>query len=727
MRIQGAAEPARQERFATIDRTGTVASDAEFERLRAVARASGTVRVIVGLRVSFTPEGALPERSRGSQRAAIARASEAVRAALGGTQYRVIHTYDTVPYIALELSPAALARLQASGLAATLQEDTADPPTLDQSTPIIEATEAATVGRDGRGFVVAILDTGVDKTHPFLRKANGGPKVVSEACFSDGNDCPNGNKQQIGAGAGVQCTYAADGCRHGTHVAGIAAGRGGPGTGADFDGVAPGANLMAIQVFSRFDGPAQCGSDPGDEDPCTKSFVSDQIKGLERVFNQRNNFDIASVNMSLGGGEETSTCNGDSRKPIIDNLRSVRIATVIASGNEGLANAINRPGCISTAVTVGATDNTDTVATFSNSSAVVDFFAPGVGIRSSVPVGPGSDFDSFDGTSMATPHVAGAWAIARQVNPTASVADIEKAFGDTGKPITDTLANPPITRDRIRVFSAAANLGHTGLRVRTEFGPIPGLGIASDGVGLARRTNANPNPSTPALNRTFNLTGIPAGAQVHRAYVVYQTLGGPDPNFRFEGVNRVAELVGGSGQFTCFNTNNGGAYRTYLYRIPNGEVTGNGTFSIGGIGGSLSAIHGRPDGQGASLVVVYRDNDSALDGRAYINWGSMTARPNGPAMRHRFRGLQVPSGVSGRALHVGIGDGEEFTDPAMRFQGTAITPGNFWSGREGAFWDDDRLALSAALLPGNVATRTVTQGATGECLTWSYAGLTYRK
>jgi subtilisin family serine protease len=721
--VQGEAQPVQEERFATFDRSAVVAPRSAFDRLRALARDGGTVRVIVGLRVSFTPEGALPEARLRAQRAGISRATMAVQRALSGTRHRVVHTYETVPYIALEVSAAALTRLEASGLAASLQQDTADPPSLAHSTGIVEAKEASGVARDGRGFVVAILDTGVDRNHPFLQRAAGGRKVISEACFSGNADCPGGVTQSTAAGSGRPCTYAPDGCRHGTHVAGIAAGRGGAGTGASFSGVAPGADILAIQVFSRFDGPAQCGSDPGDEDPCTKSFTSDQIKGLERVFQLRNTLDIAAANMSLGGGQETGTCDTDARKAIIDNLRSVRIATVIASGNDGFSNAVNRPGCISTAVTVGATDDGDVVALFSNSSAVVDLFAPGVEIRSSVP---GGGFADFEGTSMATPHVAGAWAVARQVKPSATVAQVQQAFEQSGKPITDTLANPPITRDRIRVFSAAANLRHTGLRVRTALGPWAGLGIVSDGVGLARRTNANPNPTTPPVNAVFNLTGIPVGARVRKAYVVYQTLGGPDPNFRFQGVSRVAKLVGGSGQFTCFSTNNGGAYRTYLYSVPNGVVTGNGAYTIGSVGGGASPVHGRPDGQGASLVVVYDIPGSSVEGRAYLYWGGMTAQPGGPAMNHAFKGLAVPAGAGGRALHVGIGDGEPFNDPAMRFDGTAITGTNFWSGTEGTFWDDARLSIGAPLLPPGVATRTVSQGATAECLTWSYAGLTYR-
>jgi subtilisin len=713
--LQGAPSPPATEQFGTVDRTQTKAPEADYSRLRAVAEKRGRVRVIAGLRVAFTPEGVLSPARRDSQHAEIADATAAVRDVLGPTAHRVVHTYRTVPYIALELSPAALDRLEASGEAATLQEDTPDPATLAQSTPIVEATEAAAVGRGGNGRAIAVLDTGVAKGHSFLQQSPGVSKVLSEACYSAGNDCPGGLSESTATGSGVPCTYAVSACRHGTHVAGIAAGRG-----QSFSGVAREGRLISIQVFSRFTGVDCAGAG---EDPCALSFDSDQLKALQRVFALRNTFSIAAANISIGGGQFTSACDGDPRKAAIDNLRSVDIATVIASGNDGFANAVNSPGCISTAVTVGATNDSDTVALFSNSSSLVDFFAPGVGINSSIP---GGGFASFDGTSMAAPHVAGAWAIARQVNPAATTAQVQAAFTDTGKPVTDTLANPQITRDRLRAFSAAANLGHTGFRIDNKFGPTVGLGIASDGVGLARRTNSNQNPTTPPVNANFSLTGIPSGGRVLQAYVVYQTLGAPDPTFTFQGVNRTGQLVGGSGQFNCWSTNNGGAFRTYRFVVPSGVVTGNGTYSIGGVGGTNSAVLGRSDGQGASLVVVYDRPSAARSGRAYLRWGGLTARPGAAAASHTFTGLNVPAGPVNRGLHVGLGDGEAFGDPAMQFNGTAITAANFWSGTEGTYWDDARISVPAGLLPAGTTSRTNSQGATGECLTWAYAALTYQ-
>jgi subtilisin len=710
---QGRAQAGPEERFETTDNRQRSAGEGDYDRMRAAARRDGKARVIVGLRTSFTPEGALSHDRRSAQRSDIATATAEVRRALAGSSHRVIHTYETLPYIAVEVSAKALDRLQSEGLAASLQEDTADAPTLAQSTGIVEATEAVPLKRTGTGRVVAILDTGVSKTHPFLQQAGGGTKVASEACYSANGNCPGNVTESTASGSGVNCTYATDGCRHGTHVAGIAAGRG-----ASFSGVARDARLIAIQVFSRFTG-TDCAN--AGEDPCTLTFVSDQMKGLERVFALRNTFTIGAANMSLGGGSFTSACDNDSRKPAIDNLRSVRIPTVIASGNDGFTNAVGSPGCISTAVTVGSTNKSDAVSLFSNSSTLVDLFAPGEQINSSVP---GGGFAVFDGTSMAAPHVAGAWAIARQVDSAATVTSVTSAFNATGKPITDTFAEPEITRDRIRVLSAAANLKHTGLNVESNISAA-GLGVRSDGVGLARRTAANPNPTTAPPTANFSITGIPADVEVQRAYLLWQTVGGPDPTATFRGVSRTGSLIGSSGQFNCWSTNDGGAIRTYRYAVPEGEVTGNGTYSIGGVGGTNSSIHGRADGQGASLIVVYENPDSARTGRIYLRWGAMTARPGGPAMSHTFSGLSVPSAVVNPRLHVGIGDGESFADPAMLFNGGAVTATNFWSGREGNYWDDDRITLPDSSMPVGTTSRTNSQTAGSDCLTWAYSGLTY--
>lgn len=393
---------------------------AALDRVAEKVAARGSLRVIVQVDVPAVPEGRMTRLDASRQRAAIRSAQNAaVTDLLGGTGAKVHAIFDNVPHIAAEVDANTFARLRASGRVRNIEEDVASPPTLLQSNTVINSPVAWNSGRTGSGWAVAVLDTGVDKTHPFLAG-----KVVSEACYSSttvesSSVCPGGVTASTAAGSGVNCNTSVSGCTHGTHVAGIVAGSGAP---DGSSGVAPGADIIAMQVFSRF--PAS---------NAVMSYTSDQIKALERVYALRGTYQIASVNMSLGAGQFTATCDATNTalKASIDNLRSVGIATVIASGNSGYKNAIAAPACISSAVSVGATcdagpdgsacaTGVDGVASYSNIASIVSLLAPGSYITSSVP---GGGYVAQNGTSMAAPHVAGAWALLKQANPAMSVDD----------------------------------------------------------------------------------------------------------------------------------------------------------------------------------------------------------------------------------------------------------------------------------------------------------------
>ena len=286
-------------------------------------------------------------------------------------------------------------------------------------------------------------------------------RVVAEACFSSNSAlfgattvCPNGGTSQTGNGAGAPC--AASGCNHGTHVAGIAAGEN-----PSRAGVAPDAPIIAIQVFSRFtDQPGnpnrQNCVNSGLASPCALTFRSDQIRGLQQVLTLSSTTQIASVNMSLGGGRNTTACDTDLRKPLIDQLRTAGIVTVIASGNDGFTDAVGAPGCISTAVTVGSTTKQDNISGFSNSAMLVDLLAPGSSINSSVP---GNGFAQMSGTSMATPHVAGAFAALETAVTNKTLDEIQASLIAKGRPITDGRNN--VTKPRIDLIATLNDLRPT--------------------------------------------------------------------------------------------------------------------------------------------------------------------------------------------------------------------------------------------------------------------------
>ncbi len=265
---------------------------------------------------------------------------------------------------------------------------------------------------------------------------------------------------------------------------------------------------MALQVFTRFNAAADCAPNAA---PCTKSYDSDQISALDYINDTvRLTYSVASANMSLGGGNNTAACDGDGRKAAIDNLRSNGIATVIAAGNDGWTNALSTPGCVSTAVTVGAVNDTDnppadTLTSFSNMHPVVDLLAAGRNMDSSVP---DDAYDSKSGTSMATPQVTGAFAVIKAMRPAWTVDEIQNHLAVTGVPVTDTRPPSPadamsgITRPRIQLDLAVASLLTADLRVAKDCKPDRPSTIAIGEVATCEITVENLGPD-PAIGVTL--------------------------------------------------------------------------------------------------------------------------------------------------------------------------------------------------------------------------------
>lgn len=430
-------------------------SETRFDELRKTVDEQSLVRVIVRLRASFTPEGVLGKTTAvNAQRFLIKQAGDRLINNLYGYDPQSVKTYDSLPYVTLMVNGTGLEALRASELVIDIQEDKAHFPELTNSTLLIGAVKARSSNFRGQGQTVAILDTGVDKNHPFLAS-----KVVSEACYSTNSSqnsvsslCPGGLQESTSVNSGIPCPDNVRGCNHGTHVAGIAAGRG-----PSFSGVAPEANIIAINVFSRFSLPSDCSPHAA---PCVRAFESDIISGLNRVYSLRNSLSVAAVNMSLGSDKFTSNCDSQKQaiKLAIDNLRSVGIATVISSGNGSYTDSLGFPACISTSISVGATQaipgQPEAVASYSNSANFLSLLAPGSGINSSVP---GGGYAIFDGTSMAAPHVAGSFALLKSALPTATVTRMLTALTTTGVQTRDSRNG--IVKPRIQVDKAIESLG----------------------------------------------------------------------------------------------------------------------------------------------------------------------------------------------------------------------------------------------------------------------------
>ncbi|EIM31421.1 subtilisin-like serine protease [Leptothrix ochracea L12] len=443
------------------DRYGDTQNMAALQQL---AVKHGSVRIIVGVRVTGTPEGALNATGIGLQRKRIAAMQSEVLHKVASLKMHETKPklFAIIPFMAVEASPDELIALSNLNEVISIEEDRVGKLADAGSVAVTGSSIAWSMGFSGIAQSIAILDSGVDKLHPFLAG-----KVVSEACFSTNNAadgatslCPGGVAQSIENDSAMPYSGACPvgACGHGTAVAGIAAG-----TNATFTGIAKDAVLIAIQVFSRFDSVVNCGSTT----PCVLTYTSDQIMGLEQVYALRNTYNIAAVNMSLGGGRYFSqaTCDATNAaiKSIIDTLRSVNIPTIIASGNDGFVDSMDAPACISSAISVGATfslpnynnncagnnvsiSSIDSILCESNSAPFINLLAPGAVITSSVP---GGDYLSWYGTSMAAPQVAGAWAIMKQKKFNLTVSDGLGALTLTGVPITDPRNN--LVTPRIQV------------------------------------------------------------------------------------------------------------------------------------------------------------------------------------------------------------------------------------------------------------------------------------
>ncbi|WP_204357818.1 MULTISPECIES: S8 family serine peptidase [unclassified Streptomyces] len=343
---------------------------------------SGRLQLIIGY------EGGSAPAARSTLRAA------------GGLE--VTRTYTVLDAEAVSAAPAAAAalweavtdpgrdagrRAAAPGIA-TVWLDAVRTATLDKSTRQIGADKAWAAGYDGAGVKIAVLDTGIDATHADLAG-----QVVAEQNFSRSAD-------------------AVDRVGHGTHVASIAAGTGARSAGA-LKGVAPGAKLLNGKVLDD----RGSGNDSG------------ILAGMEWAVAQ--GADI--VNLSLGAPD---TPQLDPVEAAVDKLSAeTGVLFAVAAGNSGRRGpgSVQSPGSADGALTVGAVDDADVLAPFSSTGPRVgdggvkpDVTAPGVDITAAAA--PGSVIDretgqgpagylTISGTSMATPHVAGAAALLKQRHP----------------------------------------------------------------------------------------------------------------------------------------------------------------------------------------------------------------------------------------------------------------------------------------------------------------------
>ncbi|GAB7221059.1 hypothetical protein VoSk93_02700 [Vibrio owensii] len=373
-------------------------------------------------------------------------------------------------YEVFDVSAFELEQLINSGYVEVMYEDTISYPTLSDSLPLTGTDLVHDYGYTGKGQTVVILDSGMDRFHPeFVNR------IIEEACFStnyanDSSLCPNGTETQYGLGAAQACDLSMNSvCEHGTAVGGVAVGQ---------SGMAPDANIVSIQVFSKPNNGEKLGS-----------YLSDQIRALSWVRNElAQKYDIASINISIGSGQYIQYCDNYpiSNHPLgteIKALKDLGIATVVGAGNDGYTNAIAMPSCMQHAIAVGSSSHNDIVSSFSNTASMLDLLAPGAGIRSAY-IHPTQHYNYFTGTSMAAPHVSGAFALLAEAAPSSTVNERELALEQTGVMLVDN-KTAEITKPRIQVDKAIDSLispenGTTEYFIYQVKGPVTGLTLSSD-------------------------------------------------------------------------------------------------------------------------------------------------------------------------------------------------------------------------------------------------------
>ena len=321
----------------------------------------------------------------------------------------VTHVYShALQGYSATLTAAAAKRIAADPRVASIGPDrtvSIDAQTLPTGIDRVDGELSSTLSGNGSGTVnvdVAVIDTGVDLNHPDLNVNRAGAK-----------NCSTGGSANDGHG-------------HGTHVAGTI---GSLDNGIGVVGVAPGARIWPVRVLNK---------------QGSGSFA-DVICGVDYVTAHASEIEVA--NMSLGGTGSDSACSpSDPLHFAICNSVAAGVTYAVAAGNESDNAANHVPAAYDEVITVSALadfngqpgggaaatcrpDVDDTFADFSNFGPDVDLIAPGVCILSTWK---GGGYNTISGTSMATPHVAGAAALYKSTHATASPAQVKSALQSAG-------------------------------------------------------------------------------------------------------------------------------------------------------------------------------------------------------------------------------------------------------------------------------------------------------
>lgn len=366
-------------------------------------------------------------------------------AKLSGQDYQLVHRFQNLAALSLKVTESGLDKLLALNQVAVVYRDRPLTAHTAQGLPLIRPGGYRSL-YGGRGVAIAVVDTGIDYTHPQLGGI-GFPnaKVIGGYDFGDNDTDP------------MDCNG------HGTAVAGIAAGD--PAEGTDFaGGVAPEAKLYALKIVSGCFNQAT-----------TSSLIAAWDWAVTHRDDSPDN-PIRVINTSFGGGRYLDLCDDDdpALAQAAANAAAAGITIVVSAGNDGYCDALNIPACLSGTIAVGAVYDADhdnqgwcvasqacqgsphggcadgaacydsaptarDICCYSNSGPFLDVLAPST--TTSVPA-PGAGLSQLTGTSAASPYVAGAVALilSRYRVEGLELPDseqIKEALVQSGQPITD--------------------------------------------------------------------------------------------------------------------------------------------------------------------------------------------------------------------------------------------------------------------------------------------------
>jgi len=463
------------------------------------------------------------------------------------------------------------------------------------------APDAQEAGYTGQGARVAVIDTGIDLTHPDLL-----PGLDTNL----GINCISSGPPQDGHG-------------HGTHVAGTIGARAGNGIGVV--GVAPDVRLVPIKVLN----------DQGEGNWSNVICGIDHVTGLVTDNDPSNDIDV--VNMSLGDVGDIGTCSDGGLREAICRSTAAGVVYVAAAGNSYTDASTFIPAAFPEVIAVSAMTDfdgepgglagcqfifellgtfcDDEIASFSNVGSVVDVTAPGVQVYSTWT---GGTYKNETGTSMASPHVAGVAALVRAANQSLSPSQVASIIERTGEfpdgstaesgcgsttqwgGDRDGIAEPLV--NALRAAQAAWG-GGTSTIPTVSFTPANGSTVTGTVAISATATH-----SSGIINVQFLVDGVAVGTDTTAPYTASW-----DSSATFDGVHTItARATATNGQYAC---------RTNSVKV-GPDVQGDWVGQYGADGYALAAWNGTT--ASSDLVVMPKATLTIEQGDRYV-WANPTS------------------------------------------------------------------------------------------------------